>query len=381
MDAGKDVYTERMKQLVAATRSDLRQPSLPWVIVQIARFTTDAPLGAGWNYVQEQERQLPNKIKNLETVAAIDLPLDDGIHIGALGFPRLGVRLARMADRLVYGNKKESKSPQLKEVILNYSTITSKGNMGPSIDVVFENVVGGLQAPGEPLGFALVTPEGVVWPCWYKTTLIGNVARLHLDRLPPEGTKLHYGYGVMPICNITDGRDLALPVFGPQPLIKQKAYLPYVTMWKVTDVVATPSASMAGLACPDFETLPSTIKTYPDGFINEHGSWLDKSGQAYFSNQLELPEPMTLQFVMSYDGPFRLWVDDKPTFTDIEGLKIRTPDMSQKIVKLKAGTHRVTIAMDINNGVAWGFVLRFMRLDVTKAQIKADSYLRPTYSA
>jgi len=380
-DTDKLVYTERMQKLVAATRHDLKQPSLPWLVVQIARFTTDATNGAAWNDIQEQERLLPDKIKNLETVAAIDLPLDDGIHIGALGFVRLGVRLARMADRLVYGNIREPKPPQLREIRLNHSTNTSAGNMGPSIDVVFDHAVGGLQAKGEPLGFALITAEGSVWPCWFKTTLHHNTARLHLDRLPPDGTKLQYGHGLTPICNITDGRDLSLPVFGPQPLTTQKAYLPYVTTWRVTDIVAPPSMPLAKLPCPDFNTIAAQTKTYPDGFINEHAAWLKKSGHAYFSAQIELPEPMKLQFLMSYDGHFRLWVDGESAFADLEGLHIRSPDMSGKVMRLQAGKHRLTIAMDINEGVAWGFVLRLVRLDVGKAQIKADNFRRPVYSA
>jgi hypothetical protein len=36
--------------------------------------------------------------------------------------------------------------------------------------------------------------------------------------------------------------------------------------------------------------------------------------------------------------------------------------------------------MDINRGRAIGFTLRFLRRDVSKAQIEADTFRRPLYS-
>ena len=34
----------------------------------------------------------------------------------------------------------------------------------------------------------------------------------------PEGASLWYGYGLDPYCNLTDGLDMAVPVFGPVAL-------------------------------------------------------------------------------------------------------------------------------------------------------------------
>jgi hypothetical protein len=34
----------------------------------------------------------------------------------------------------------------------------------------------------------------------------------------PEGANLWYGHGLDPYCNLTDGLDMAVPVFGPVPL-------------------------------------------------------------------------------------------------------------------------------------------------------------------
>jgi sialate O-acetylesterase len=380
-ESDKELYTERTKRLVAATRRDLRQPSLPWIAVQIGRVFDGRTEVAAWNDLQEQQRLLPDKIKNLELLAAIDLPLDDGIHLASAGHARLAARLAHMADYLVYGNKKEIGAPRLQEIRCVNVSMNNPLGMGPDIDVEFDHVAGGLQASGAPEGFTLVTADGQVWPCIYKTTLHGSIARLHVARPLPDGAKLHYGHGMGPVCNITDGRGLSLPVFGPLPLPQGQTWLPYVTSWRVTDVIPPPSDSLAKLACPDFKTFKTTVKAYgPDGLVNEHPQWVKKSGHAYFSAQLELPEPMKLQFSMGYDGPFRLWLDTTPIFTDLKGMTPNISDQGSVTLALKARRYRLTVAMDINRGRAIGFTLRFLRRDVSKAQIEADTFRRPLYS-
>jgi hypothetical protein len=378
-DLEKVAYTDRMKKLVAATRRDLRQPRLPWLVVQLARVFNNGEQGPAWNSIQEQQRLLPDKIKNLETVAAIDLPLDDSIHISATGYPRLGLRLGHVADYLALGNKKERRAPRLREIRLNDAMKNAAGAAGTSIDVVFDEVAGGLRAAGEPLGFTLVTEDGKIWPYFYKTTLHGNVARLHLNQPVDDKIKLHYGFGVSPVCTITDGRGLSLPVFGPLPLTKQDAYLDFVNRWRVADLMEPSAVSLADMDCPDLSAVKA-VKTYgTEGFINEHEQWRKKNGIACFSAGLELPEAMKLQFLMGYDGPFRLWLDDQPLFTDLAGTNPCLPDQNRVTRSLTKGSHRLTVGMDINAGLAWGFMLRLLRVDVSKAQLKEDTYHRPKY--
>jgi hypothetical protein len=55
----------------------------------------------------------------------------------------------------------------------------------------------------------------------------------------------------------------------------------------------------------EVEFLDATVKSYPqDGFINEHEPWQSKTGHAFFHSRLHLSEPMKLEFLMGYDGPF-----------------------------------------------------------------------------
>ncbi len=204
-DEEPDRYGEAMRTLVAALRHDLKQPSLPWIMAQIGGVCGGWG-GPRWNDTQEVQRHLPKSIRNLDMVSTIDLPLDDNIHIGAAGMPRLAARMARVADRLVLGNRREPPMPRLRAVFPRAET---------HIDVVFDHVPGGLRAVGEPLGFAVLDAEGREVPCIYKTTLHGDVARLHFmpDTPPPPGARVAHGHGRRPVCTITDARGCALPAF------------------------------------------------------------------------------------------------------------------------------------------------------------------------
>ncbi|WP_081722162.1 sialate O-acetylesterase [Geminisphaera colitermitum] len=221
------LYSQRMRKLIAAVRRDLGLPRLPWIFAQLARVYGERP-DCAWNSVQEQQRALADRIHDVALVATVDLSLDDFIHLSAEAHPRFGARLARAADWLVYQNRKEQPPPLLRSV----SALRMDEAMGAGrIDVVFDNVPGGLRAAGEARGFVLlgVDARGAggaeggterVLPAIYRVTLAGNVARVYLlpeyVRAASKGAVylLGYGYGNVPDCNITDGRDCALPVFG-----------------------------------------------------------------------------------------------------------------------------------------------------------------------
>jgi Carbohydrate esterase, sialic acid-specific acetylesterase len=372
-------YTARTKKLVAAVRRDLRQPRLPWVVVQICRVhgANDA---ASWNGIQEQQRLLPASIPHLETVSTIDLPLDDIVHIGAEGFPRLGQRMARAALQLMKAG--EQRPPQFRDATPNRKLSSA----AMCLDVRFDSVAGGLRAPGLPTGFTLVDSEGNVQPFIFKTTLHGNTVRLFYGRTWSHDLRLHYGHGIMPICNITDGRDCALPAFGPIALFKDVAFLPFVMTWKTSGIIAA-KLPLEKIACPRLQNIPgATVKAYPEsaghiGFINEHALWEGHSGHAYFESSITLSEPMKLRVLAGYDGPFRLWLNGKSFLDDLKGTNPCSADKTERKVALRAGTHRITIAMDLCEGRAWGFFLRFIRDDVSARQHEAKTYARPVYSA
>jgi hypothetical protein len=198
-----ELYHPRMDALLKALRNDLRQPDLPFYYVQIGCFVSRDADANKWNSVREAQRTWSTLQTRTAMVSAIDLQLDDSIHVGTRDLKRLGRRLADMADGL--------SAPELVG-----ATFEAKRSR---IRVTYRYVRGGLQANGRPAGFSLRDNNGKELSFVYKVVLDENTAILYLidDVLPPNAA-LWYGWGLNPYCNVTDAADAALPAFGPLPL-------------------------------------------------------------------------------------------------------------------------------------------------------------------
>lgn len=217
-------YSERMTALIACVREDCGDAQLPVVMVQLGRVTNWAPSGAvWWNSIQEQQRGLPDQIERLAVVPAVDLGLDDCIHISGRDQQRLGRRLAQAMEAL-RGNGMAGQPPITVESVR--SAPTRRPDVG-TVDVVFGNVVGALNGGRRPGGFTVTDVDGNDRHV-YAVELKGNRAVLYTT-LPPDALKacsVSYGKGNDPACIVVDSADRSLPVFGPlcptgcQPRVK-----------------------------------------------------------------------------------------------------------------------------------------------------------------
>jgi sialate O-acetylesterase len=212
-DKGK-VYAERLRRLVDSFRHDLAQPGLPFVYVQIAAcvMQTEEEL-PDWNLVQEIQRKLEPDLAPGGMVAAIDLPLGDGIHLGHAALRRLGSRLARVAHHQVYGDNTIQLGPRPIAVMRDAADACKLCLPFASVNdrLLPEDHIGGfvVLAPGTTRNIVCnsrVAPDdpATVW--------------IHTHMPAPAGSVLWYGKGLMPYCNLTDAKDLAAPVFGPWPI-------------------------------------------------------------------------------------------------------------------------------------------------------------------
>ncbi len=48
-------------------------------------------------------------------------------------------------------------------------------------------------------------------------------------------------------------------------------------------------------------------------------------------------------------------------------------------MKLSTGRHLLTVAMDLNDGLAWGFFLRLRCLGLSKTELSANGFSRPEF--
>lgn len=375
------VYTQKMKELIAAFRRDLKLPRLPFLVVQIGRFTNGtAEGGKWWEIIREQERRLPDLIPHVGLCATIDLPLDDGIHIGSDGFVELARRLARQADRIAFGNKKEQPEP----VPVSAEFVRTPNNRAKSPDgirVKFKHAAGGLRAAGLPTGFALVEMDGTPRYNHYRTTVAGDTALIHCDSNAIAKTAgILYGPGANPHCNIADGRGAAIPAFGPLYLTKGlKALTSFLPVAEASEIQPAVPGGIATLAFPARGSLPfhRLENTPSNGFMSEHPRWDGKPGWAAFHFDIACSEAMPLHLLFGYDGPFRMALDGHEVFKDLHGTNPAIADSKTLKLTLAAGAHPVCILMDLNGGKAWGFWFRACRTDIPARRVPLRNFAMP----
>ncbi len=210
-------FSRAFVDFIGAVRSDFDRPDLPFYFVQIGRFINDSP-PTYWNAIQEAQRKIPDEVPNTAVVAAVDLGLDDLIHVGTPDLKRLGRRLANVALREQFGQMGAS-SPTLDRV--------SKGP-GNTLVVKFKGVnrtpsgreVTGLKPARHIGGFSIRKADGKDVPLIFDAQVgpSRDAVVLKVIGKVPEGASLWYGWGRDPYCNLVDALDMAVPAFGPIPL-------------------------------------------------------------------------------------------------------------------------------------------------------------------
>ena len=232
------VYADVLARFVDRLRADTQNPDLPFIHVQIARYTANNFPGQpgasykgekyadlfqtytnAWDMVQEAQRRLADRRENVYMISAVDLyPMADIVHLDYAAQQRLGRRLAEVALANVYKLPGHANPIKLASIDVHDSSIV----------VHYSGVNGRLTAPGRPHGFEVRFPKltaaqlnaGHSNPAIYQVeflpddpaaVLLKCAAPINLDLNPV----LYYGAGMNPYCNITDEKDIPLPAFGP----------------------------------------------------------------------------------------------------------------------------------------------------------------------
>lgn len=219
-DAGNattiNAYPSAFLELVDSIRRDTGIPDLPFVYVQIGRFCLEnQDSAASWEAIREEQRVLAAKRKNLWVVPAIDLPLDDLIHIGAPGQARLGKRLAQVAFTHIYDVKGYGTPIDF----MACEILPPRDVLHNRMRVRFSGVTGWLQSQGRPAGFELRSDDPKKdGPMVYKVEFDPSdptAVIVWYSKAITSPVKLYYGAGLNPYVNITDSLDMAIPAFGP----------------------------------------------------------------------------------------------------------------------------------------------------------------------
>lgn len=217
---GVRLFTGRMERLIEAFREATGNPALPFVQVQIGRFTC-APLtdDAVWSAIREQQRQMTGVIPCLDTLAVTDADYADGIHLQARYHQRLGAAAAESMFRLCFDPQglKTRPAPALSSIRI----VHGSDDFGENLAVRFEHIHGSLQSAGVPAGFALShSPDRIDTYRIFRLELGEDTVYIRHE-CPDEQLKemyLSYYFGNGTYANITDAAGRPLPAFGPLKL-------------------------------------------------------------------------------------------------------------------------------------------------------------------
>ncbi len=207
-------YEKKFREFITAVRQDFNEPDLPFYYVQIGRFIHYKVSINDWNIVQDAQRRLAGEIPHGGVVPAMDLELDDPIHVGTEGHKRLGKRLANLACRDLFGQT---------DILIGPSDPLAKyvKDGGHKVIVTFQNVNGKLTAPGRVNGFSIRNQDRADLYLIYDQRLEEsnpNAVILDLAAEAPADSILYYGWGADTYCNVVDEKDMAVPAFGPIPV-------------------------------------------------------------------------------------------------------------------------------------------------------------------
>lgn len=217
-DTGKPetsgTYLDRFCNFVAAVRSDLNDPDLCFLYVQLGRFIHPSANQDGWDAVREAQRLAEGKLGRAAVVPAVDGALVDLIHLDTAAQMRVGRRLALHAARELFG-REVRRGPRLAEVKINEQRTL--------VTVRFNDVNGRLRAEGRPTGFSfdLAEEPGKQLPIIVRIDLpedAPDTVELLLGSKLPEGARLWYARGLDPYANLTDEQDMGMLAFGPVPV-------------------------------------------------------------------------------------------------------------------------------------------------------------------
>jgi sialate O-acetylesterase len=197
-------WQAQMLALQRALRCDAGDRELPFYHVQLGRYVGEIGENGdrSWSRMREQQRLLPAG----GMVSAVDLDLDDYVHISPPALQRLGRRLAKLVSGAA--------------TAIGLRSISVEDD-GLGLVVAYDGVNGRLSPDGSHVsGFSVHGPAGERRPAIVHAGVTegGDAVRIRLTRPVAADDHLAYGYGMDPQVCLRDSADMSAPAFGPLPL-------------------------------------------------------------------------------------------------------------------------------------------------------------------
>lgn len=183
-------YRKLLPVMIRSWRHDWDDPSLPFLIVQIANFhrADPDPDGTGWAELRESQALTARQVPNTALAVTIDIGERDDIH--PKNKQDVGLRLGLLAERMVYGRDVAWSGPVFKSMQVR----------GREAHLEFEPMAAGLRVKGESLeGFTIAGAGRRFFPA--RAELRGDTVVVWNEQVP-EPAAVRYGWAASPVCTL-----------------------------------------------------------------------------------------------------------------------------------------------------------------------------------
>ena len=360
-----NAYEQKTRRLFAAVRRDCRNPELPIVLAQLAAVIVPSDEKRDPRdcmTVRRAQYRIAHTIKNCACVPAIDLELDDTVHLSNKSVNTLGKRFAAAMNQLrgAEGIKPEIEPGSIK-------CVPDPVTQSAKIIIKFKNVHGKLISGGVPCGFSVLNEDNSFHSLAVNARLDGDTVTV-MTRIPTVFFSRHYriAYGaqLQPNANITDEAGRSLPCFIASAPKLNSRLTEMVQHALISEAVFTDD-SYAALKLPEnYEQLKYAPAPFQQFYMPApRSAQYDRERKIYvYKMQIKLAEDMKLKMLFGADAPFALYLDGKEFSRQCTGNPV-VIDEFQLPMQLTAGVHDIVCVFSSNGGCGWGICCRFKRLD------------------
>lgn len=117
-----DEYTKLLSAMLTDWRAKFNQKNLPFLLAQLPNFMETKPEPSESNWAKLREAQL-NMLSVKNTGVAVTIDAGEWNDIHPLNKKTVGVRLAKLADKMLYGAKINAAAPGLKSAKIKNNTV------------------------------------------------------------------------------------------------------------------------------------------------------------------------------------------------------------------------------------------------------------------
>ena len=176
----------------------------PFLIIQLPNYgdVVTKPVTSGWASVREAQRLSTER--DPRAALAVTIDLGDAAELHPQNKQAVGLRLARAARSLVYGEAIPPSGPQLAAAM----------RRGDTVAVSIKNVTGALavRSAAGPIAFELCGATDA--SCRFADARLSNGDVVLTGPDVASATRVRYCWGDAPLCNLYDAAALPVGPFG-----------------------------------------------------------------------------------------------------------------------------------------------------------------------